>query len=242
MIIHVYAICWNEERMLPFFFKHYDHIADHYFIFDNGSTDASLPILRSHPRVTIDKFEVYGDSLVAAALGLFNQFWKQSRGKADWVIVCDIDEHLYHQNLRAYLQECASQGITLVAPSAYEMVSDFFPGQDKPLHESVRDGVRIPLYDKPLIFNPNAVQEINFTLGRHLAKPVGHIIQSPNKDVLLLHYKYLGYDYLNTRYSTLRQGLRSGDIEKGAGYQYLWNEQQKMDMFLHWKNRSVRVF
>ncbi|AZN40349.1 glycosyltransferase family 2 protein [Paenibacillus albus] len=224
MIIHVYSIIWNEEIMLPYFFKHYDQIADQYFIYDNGSTDASLSILRSHPKVNIEKFEVESDSVEVSRLELFNQFWKQSRGKADWVIVLDIDEHLFHHDLRAYLQECSSQGITLVAPSAFEMVSDFFPGDNKPLYESVREGVRIPFYDKLQIFNPNEIQEINFTPGRHEASPVGHIIKSPSKDVLLLHYKYLGFDYLNSRYSMLRQRLRTGDIAMGAGY--LWSEEE----------------
>ena len=46
MIVHVYALCWNEEKMLPFFFKHYDNIADQYFIFDNDSRDNSLSMLK----------------------------------------------------------------------------------------------------------------------------------------------------------------------------------------------------
>ena len=63
MIVHVYGLCWNEEKMLPYFFKHYDDIADQYFIFDNNSTDNSLSILKANPKVVLDKFEVMGDSL-----------------------------------------------------------------------------------------------------------------------------------------------------------------------------------
>ena len=119
MIVHVYALCWNEEKMLPYFFKHYDNIADQYFIFDNDSTDNSLSMLRSHPKVITDRFEIKGNSVIKSAQDLFNQFWKKSRGKADWVIICDADEHLYHSNLRTYLQECTSNGITLVVPTGY---------------------------------------------------------------------------------------------------------------------------
>lgn len=227
--------------MLPFFFEHYDHIADQYYIFDNGSTDKSLSMLRSHPKVNVEKFDVNGNSLVLSAMELFNQFWKQSRGKADWVIVCDVDEHFYHFDLRAYLQKCLSQGITLVVPCAYEMVSDCFPSKNKPLYETVKHGVRNPFYDKPQIFNPNGIQEINFIPGRHQAHPVGNIITPPITEVLLLHYKYLGYDYITSRYSTLKQGLRSDDIANGFGSQYLRNNQELLEIYSYLINHAVKV-
>jgi len=51
MIIHIYSLCWNEERMLPYYFRNYDVNAARYFIFDDASTDASLDILAKHPKV-----------------------------------------------------------------------------------------------------------------------------------------------------------------------------------------------
>ena len=62
--IHLYCLCWNDARMLPYFFRHYDDIVERYFIFDNGSTDGSLALLDSHPRVETTHFEVPGDSFV----------------------------------------------------------------------------------------------------------------------------------------------------------------------------------
>ena len=46
VIIHLHATCWNEERMLPFFFRYYDRFVDRYFIHDNQSSDGSIEILR----------------------------------------------------------------------------------------------------------------------------------------------------------------------------------------------------
>ncbi len=40
--VHLYALCWNDRRMLPHFFKHYGCLVDRFCIFDNGSTDGSL--------------------------------------------------------------------------------------------------------------------------------------------------------------------------------------------------------
>ncbi|AJE49740.1 glycosyltransferase family 2 protein [Paenibacillus polymyxa] len=241
MIIHVYALCWNEEKMLPFFFKHYDNIADQYYIFDNDSTDNSISMLKAHPKVNMNRFEIEGNSVVRSAQDLFNQCWKESRNKADWIIICDVDEHFYHPNLRTYLQECTSKGITLIVPNGYEMVSDFFPNSQQPLYETVRNGVRSQTYDKPQIFNPSAIQEINFSPGRHTAEPAGNVIKPSNNEVLLLHYKYLGFDYLNSRFSALKQGLREGDTTNRWGFHYLWDEKQKMEQFKDLKNRSVRV-
>ena len=241
MIVHVYALCWNEEKMLPFFFKHYDNIADQYFIYDNDSRDNSLSLLKRNPKVVIDKFEVTGNSLVKSAQDKFNQFWKKSRGIADWVIVCEVDEHIYHPNLIQYLEECTAKGITLIVPNGYEMFSEFFPDDDKPLCETVRNGVKSYMMDKPQIFNPNAIQEINFTPGRHNAYPTGNVVKPQENEVLLLHYKALGFDYVNSRHSALSQGLQEVDIANGWGIHYTFDEQTRLEQFEKFKNEARKV-
>ena len=51
MIVHLYAQCWNDEWILPFFFRHYDGLVERYVIYDDGSTDGTLALLRAHPKV-----------------------------------------------------------------------------------------------------------------------------------------------------------------------------------------------
>jgi hypothetical protein len=51
VIVHLYAQCWNDGWMLPFFFRHYDRLVDRYFMFDDGSSDGTSSILSSHPKV-----------------------------------------------------------------------------------------------------------------------------------------------------------------------------------------------
>jgi dTDP-4-dehydrorhamnose 3,5-epimerase-like enzyme len=239
--VHLYALCWNDEKMLPYFFKYYDAVVDRYYIYDNGSTDRSLEILSDNPKVVLRDFRTEGDSFGQSAVNHYNECWKQSRGEADWVIICNIDEHVYHPNLRSYLKACKSNGITLVVPEAYEMVSDSFPKADRYLHRSVRYGVREPRYDKPQIFDPNKIEEINFIPGRHLANPSGEVATPKRPKTKLLHYKYVGADYLLPRQSELRLRLRSADIKDGLGVQYTWDDQRQVAELEQRRRRSVRV-
>lgn len=227
--------------MLPFFFRHYDEIADHYFIFDNGSTDRSLELLHAHPKVTVSDFRVTGDSFLLAANAHYNHCWKQSRGVADWVIIVNIDEHLYHADLRDYLKRCRARGVTLIVPEGYEMCSDEFPVGELPLHRIVRQGMRLPTWDKLQLFNPNQLAEINFLPGRHIADPQGKVVAPKQCEVKLLHYKYLGLQYLIPRYAELKTGLRAKDIEERWGFQYLWEERKIVEEFERVTKAAVTV-
>src|SRR6185503_2039717 len=107
--VHLYATCWNEIRLLGFFFRHYDRFVQRYVIFDDGSTDGSLDLLQGHPKVELRRFYRRDcDSFTLSERDLFNHCWKESRGfrggpQADFVIICDVDEHLVHRDLGGYL-------------------------------------------------------------------------------------------------------------------------------------------
>ena len=89
-IVHYYALCWNEEKMLPFMFDYYDKFVDQFVIYDNYSTDRSEEIIKAHRNARIIKFKTEGNDNIAK-MNIKNQCWKQSRGKADFVVVCDMD-------------------------------------------------------------------------------------------------------------------------------------------------------
>ena len=56
MTIHLYAICWNELRLLRFFFRHYESLVDSFVMFDDGSTDGTIEYLRGKPKVEVRPF------------------------------------------------------------------------------------------------------------------------------------------------------------------------------------------
>ncbi len=219
--IHLYCLCWNDARMLPWFFQHYDELVDEYFIFDNGSTDESIPLLEKHGRVHLAHFDVTGDSFVDEERRLGDTIWQGS--DADWVIVTDIDEHVYHPCLRDYLRTCTEQNITAIRSIGYEMVSDHFPRQRRPLVELVTTGMRSGGHDRLCVFNPTALTATNYGPGRHKAKPEGRVIWPARPEVLLLHFKQLGRNYPVIRSAELRRGLRPRDLERRWGVHYMWS-------------------
>jgi len=220
MMVHLHASCWNEERMLPLFFRYYDTFVDRYFIHDNGSDDQSLEILAQHPRVTILPLVLEGDSLCESAFQKVNGLWKPSVGDADWVAVCNVDELFWHPDLPWYLAQCRKRGITWIPSEGWEMVTEEFPDPDEHLPTTRREGVRFPQMDKPSFFNPQAITHSGFGMARHTAEPEGRVVVPERTEVQLLHYKHLGFEYTSARQAELGARLREKDKEKKWGFQY----------------------
>jgi hypothetical protein len=66
------------------------------------------------------------------------------------------------------------------------------------------------------IFNPNRLAEVHFSLGRHTADPVGETVVPPLDEVLLFHYRYLGFEQTHLRHQQLRAGLGERDCVKAG--------------------------
>lgn len=228
MKIDLYARCWNERDMLPFFFLHYDKIVQRYIIYDDASTDDSQEILRRNPKVELRPMPPYSDpeSRISSALALQETCWKESRGNADWVIVTDIDEHLYHPDIYNYLAQCRARGVTIIPGLGYQMLSERFPEHKTLLCQSLTTGACYPLYSKLNIFSPNEIDAVNYTPGRHTAAPTGRVVVPTRDELLLLHYHYLGFERVRKRYAQFATRQRKNDIAMGAGPQYSWSSQQ----------------
>src|ERR1700730_2445288 len=212
MKIHLYALCWNDADMLPFFFRHYDRFVTRYIIFDDGSTDESLAIMQSRQNVELRKFvREDADSFALSEQAVSNHCWKASRGVADWVIITDIDEHLHHTDLLKLLIEYKARGMTFVPALGYQMISSDFPSPSEMLCATRTFGAPWEQMCKASLFDPTAIEEINYGPGRHVAEPTGSVRLPPRDELLLLHYKYLGFVQTLARHWQLRSGLRTQD-------------------------------
>lgn len=218
--VHLFAMCLNEQRMIPYFLRHYAGLVTHFHIFDNGSTDDSLQLLSGDPRIVVESFKTEGDSFVLTAQRLMNDVWNRSR-KADWVITAEMDEHLHHPDLPAYLRHCAAEGVTALHAVGYDMIARAFPTGGQPLFEQVVRGTRSLLFDKMAIFDPRAIVCSNYLPGRHQSNPTGRVVWERPRQVKLLHFKTLGADYVAERNLALKPGLRGEDLVNKWGDAYL---------------------
>ena len=219
--IHYYAPAWNEEMMLPFLFRHYAPWVERFVIYDSDSTDGSAELLRRTPKVEIRRLAwSQPDSMIATLQDLHNTCWKESRGAADWVIVADVDEFLYHPDFDGYLRRCRKRGVTCIPSLGYEMVSDRFPEPDEALAATVRRGVPDRMMSKLRLFDPNAVEETNFGPGGHMAQPTGRIVYPKRDELLLLHYKWLGPEYLCRRFAMMQTTRRARDLARNWSRHY----------------------
>jgi hypothetical protein len=229
--------------MLPFFFLHYDKLVERYVIYDDGSSDNSREILRLNPKVELRPTPRYSDpgSRVASQLALLETCWKESRGIADWVIVTDIDEHLYHPDMYRYLAQCRAQGVTIIPALGYQMLSHQFPEHKTLLCNSLSRGACDSLYSKLNIFSPNEIDATNYTPGRHTAAPTGRVVLPARDEVILLHYRYLDFERVRKRYQLLATRHFKADIAMGWGSQYSWSSEQLREAWNFIASRLVDI-
>jgi hypothetical protein len=230
MRVHVFALCWNEEKILPFFFSHYQQrFADVQFtIYDNGSTDASCQIILDHGG-EVKYYDSEGTIRGDIQVQLKNEMWKSST--ADWIIVCDIDEWIDCDD--AFLERT---NCTVVKPEGYNMV-----GHTKDLNRVVR-GARHIIMDKCLLFNRHAITEMNFGPGGHKCKPEGNVIYNTEK-VLMYHMKFfhLGYHLQRQKLHAARVSEHNKSL--GWSRQYTTDLRKTLTYYLYtWlKSKKIRV-
>jgi len=230
MKTHLYTLCWNEADMLEFFFRNYDPWVNRYIVFDDGSTDGSIEILKSHPRVELRRWHrKYPDSYLISQLDWLNKIWKESRGSADWAVMVDIDEHLFapQSSMQDLLERYKSESITLAPALGFQILSEDFPEADEQLVHSRTRGTPWRDECKLCIFNPDAIEETNFSTGRHSAKAVGRLKLPRRDELLLFHYKFL--DFERTFEKQNFQYINVGAHDTAIMYHYGWSRQELRD-------------
>jgi len=236
MRVDLYALCWNDADMLGFFFRHYDPFVQRYVIYDDGSTDRSLEILHANPKVEVRAAALDDrnpESWVLSGMRLIESFWKESRGVADWVIITDIDEHLHHPDLAPYLAARKNEGVTIIPALGYQMLSEIFPRSDQLLCESLTTGAPWVQMNKLGVFSPDSIEAVNYSLGRHTARPSGDVVAPDRDELLLLHYKYLGFEHTQRRHEECAPRLQKMDLENGWCHRWSWSREQ---LEKDWKN------
>lgn len=237
----VIAPCFNEQLILPHFLHHYRD-AYKILIFDDGSTDRTLEILRDNAKVEIrsltggeaDKFDD------RKLLKIKNEAWREYSGCGiDYVIIVDMDEFVCStdgstigQFLFSLKQQCPktaffrATGFNMVDKNDLNLLArDEKEAATIALAQNVNVGFFDNLYCKTVIFNPNAIQNINYCFGAHYCFPKlyrGYVAYSQSDPPLLLcHFKYIfGEDQFVARRKLFGSRMSQFNRKRNMGAQY----------------------
>lgn len=229
-------------HQLSYFFRHYDDIVQHYFILDDGSDDGTFEALSAKPNVTLlQEMTVVENSFVLEGLAWSNSIWKRSRGTADWVIIVDMDEHLFHPDLRQYLFHQQKLGVTAIPALGMQMVSRVPPPDGIKLATWLQHGAPWIQMSKLAAFRPDAIDETDFTVGRHTANPSGRVQWPEQDELVLLHYKYLGFERTAARHAAANLRRRSMDLEMNWGHRYAFDAEKLEADFQEFEGRALHI-
>lgn len=213
MKIHAHILSYNEEKILPFTLDHYSKFCEKIFIWDNMSTDSSDEIYKKYPKVTVIKWDSGNEINEMNYVQIKNNCYREhSRGQGvDWVVVCDMDELIYHPNLIEKLDEYKNQGIDIPLTDGRNMFSETFPIYDgRLLTEIVKTGSELYMdMCKNIIFNPE--KDVSFGVGGHNSNCV-NCKKNESRELKLLHYTYLGKKEVKEKY--IKRAKRLSDYNK----------------------------
>lgn len=209
MKIDTFVLAWNEERLINDFISWYD--GTNITVLDNISTDNTVQIARSRGCKVIQ----YGNNTQNNDIMRLvkETCWKNST--ADWVIVCDMDEFIYHPKFFKVLSDTKA---SIIKCTGYQMVSEnAIPPSDAYM------GAHDPLLDKCLCFRPDKIINMNWDYGCHNCNPSGEVSYLINT-VKMFHYNLLGRAEFKDRRRQYRERMSDWDKTHGVAIHYLHNE------------------
>jgi hypothetical protein len=231
MIIHAHILAYNEEKILPFTLDYYSNICEKIFVYDNMSTDSSDEIYARYPKVEVLKWNSNNEINENYYVQIKSNSYRKVSRDADWVIVCDCDEILYHPKLIDKLKKYTESGVTVPKVSGHDMVSLTFPEYNGGLiTEKITTGsdVYAP-FCKNIVFNPKL--DVHYGIGGHSFQ-CESAIYSKNDELKLLHYKFLGVDYVEKLYKARAERLSDFNKERKFGEHYYNVPYEYMDKLI----------
>lgn len=250
--IHVYAICYNEEYLMPFFLQHYffNVGVKEITIYDNYSTDGTENIIlafsKQYPdkKVNVIKYDSGNTIRDDMYIQIKNTCWQHSN--AEWVVVCDMDEFLYFKNpVNETLRMLSDRNMDIVRCKGYEMVGDYIPvftHYENPVRitELLPYGAaRGEVHNKCLLFR-SSVPYMNYGYGAHSAYNKGELYESEG-DILMLHYKFISLPYLIDAYAARAKRLSDFNKQHGFGFHYNYTPEQITAEYNQFYNKRIKV-
>ena len=216
--IWVFALCYNEAYMMPYFLRHYSTFAERIIVYDSQSTDGTRELVEACPKAELRDFTKCEDIDDEVFVNFVNDQYKEARGQADWVIWPDCDEFVYHPNLSGLLQGYQNRGVNIAHVRGYLMVADSPVNGGGQIYDSARFGLPDRMCCKPLVWSPD-IENVGFESGRHLCFPTKDACWSERHEIKILHYRYFGRDYLRERNAKQFSRLSERNQKAKLGFQ-----------------------
>lgn len=232
-MITIHQLCYNEILFIEFSYKFYKSRFPNakFILHDNESTDGSRE-LAEKLGYEIRLFGTNNQMDEATQTYLRNNCWINDN--TDWVLVADMDE-LIDINEEQLLQE-SKIGKSFISTHGFQMINT----ENEFNLENTKLGFREDaMYDKCLIFNKTFIETMNWSVGSHECFPKGKHVARSEKVYNLLHFKYIGEEYLVNRYKHLNSRQSQKNRDNKWCYQYGIEEQKIRDYYKQSLKKSL---
>jgi hypothetical protein len=232
MNVEIYALCHQEAKIIPYFMRHYSQYGQVH-LFESHSTDGSRELAESLGAVIIpvDTGNEVRDDIFT---NIKNNCWKQS--KADWVIICDMDEFVYHPNFIEYLETVPE---TIIEPRTFEMIIDVYPTAEGQIYEEVQYGFETTT--KMFLFRPQSLKEIAYTAGAHTAQPEGTVYINRTSEIVCMHMRHLSLNHIVQRNAYLSHRMSEVNKKNGWGWHTGMSEKAVSEFFNSNRKNLIKV-
>ncbi len=230
-MIEAYIICWNEIDTIQLTIDHYKTWCDKITFYDNYSDDGTPQvILKSGCQLV--PFGTRGKLEDEQYRQIKNTCWKGS--SADWVVICDCDEIIWHPNIKAILLDELHAGNTVFKSVGWDIFSNEMPNNS---FLEITNGIASENYSKLAVFSPK-IKSINYIWGCHVADPVGNV-RYCNEKLILFHYRNIGGPQrLVDRHAIYRPRMSQKNLNFGLGIHYTYDDERRKKDWNELYNRA----
>lgn len=211
---------YNNEKMVPYVMKYAEWLGyTKLIIYDNGSTDRTVELLKQYPFVEVRTYETEHfcelEKLNVKLKAVFELQALNESSDIAWVTICDFDEVYFYQDGLIGQTNCRSHFLDYLLYLSlldYNVCTENFIGvisektnynENVFLHkQGVNVGYQAPfIWNKPNLFRLDNLDKIYMGPGQHYGE-VSFIDQEPKqffntKFLLALHLKFaFGKDYV----------------------------------------------